>query len=88
MIVIFSEPMDHALSQRMIQPATISGEALQGSVNLNQGETEWQFVPSKRWKAGSYKIVIQKTIEDLAGNNIGKAFEIDLVEKKLPPPLK
>ena len=29
---------------------------------------------------GSYKLLIQTIIEDLAGNNIGKPFEVDVFE--------
>jgi hypothetical protein len=32
------------------------------------------------WNAGPHQLQVQNTIEDLAGNNIGKAFEVDLFE--------
>jgi hypothetical protein len=39
-----------------------------------------EFVPGEPWKAGPYHLVVQNTIEDLAGNNIGKPFEVDLFD--------
>ena len=32
------------------------------------------------WKQGQHQLVVQTTIEDLAGNNIGKPFDVDLFE--------
>ena len=37
-------------------------------------------MPAKAWRAGAYHIMVQTTIEDLAGNHIGKSFEVDLFE--------
>ena len=38
----------------------------------------WSFVPEKPWAAGRYSLVIDTTLEDLAGNSIGRPFEVDL----------
>ncbi len=32
------------------------------------------------WRAGSHRLIVATTIEDLAGNNIGKAFDVDLFD--------
>ena len=37
-------------------------------------------MPTQPWSRGEHTLLVQKTIEDLAGNNIGKAFEVDLFE--------
>ena len=37
-------------------------------------------MPAQPWPRGPHALLVQKTIEDLAGNNIGKAFEVDLFE--------
>ena len=49
-------------------------------MTLEDEERRWKFIPVKPWPRGSGTLVIQTTIEDLAGNNIGKAFEVDLFE--------
>jgi hypothetical protein len=51
-----------------------------GQTSLRDNEQQWNFVPSKPWPRGSYRIIVQTSIEDLAGNNIGKPFEVDLFE--------
>jgi len=76
----FNEPMDHALARRVIQPVDAKGKALSGEVTLAEHEQLWTFVPEKSWGPGSYRLSVQTTIEDLAGNNIGKPFEVDLFE--------
>jgi hypothetical protein len=78
--VRFPEPMDHALTQRVIQVTGESGDLIEGRVVLEEQEHHWTFIPDKPWRRGTYQLVIQTTIEDLAGNNIGKPFDVDTVE--------
>ena len=78
--VSFPEPMDHALAQRVINVIDESGQLVEGTVALEDQERRWTFAPGRPWRRGPYNLVIQTTIEDLAGNNIGKPFEVDLFE--------
>jgi hypothetical protein len=78
--VIFPEPMDHALAQRLIRVAGEPGGILEGKVSLEDQERRWTFTPDNVWRRGRYQLIIQTTLEDLAGNNIGKPFEVDLFE--------
>lgn len=74
----FPEPMEHALAQRLIAVTKSTGESIAGSVMLDDQERRWTFIPDAAWQSGRYHVVIQTTIEDLAGNNIGKPFEVDV----------
>lgn len=78
--VVFPEPMDHALAQRLIRVAVESGEIVEGTVSLEDQERRWTFTPDNVWRRGRYQLIIQTRLEDLAGNNIGKPFEVDLFE--------
>jgi len=78
--VNFSRPMDHALAQRVIRVSDPSNRRVEGNITLEDTERRWVFVPTQAWKSGSHHLLVEKTIEDLAGNNIGKAFEVDLFE--------
>ena len=78
--VIFPEPMDHALAQRLIRVAEELGGIVEGKVSLEDQERRWTFAPDNVWRRGRYQLIIQNTLEDLAGNNIGKPFEVDLFE--------
>ncbi|MBL9202391.1 MAG: hypothetical protein JNL39_17910 [Opitutaceae bacterium] len=76
----FGEPLDHALALRTINVA--AGQAsLVGETTLGAEERTWRFVPDQPWRAGSHRLVVGTTIEDLAGNNVGKAFDVDVFER-------
>lgn len=76
--VAFQEPMDQALAERIMQVKNEKGELLVGKVSLTDNERRWIFVPDNAWQRGAYDLVIPTTIEDLAGNNIGKPFDVDV----------
>jgi len=78
--IFFPKPMDHALALRVIQVVNESNQLLDGKNALENRERRWNFVPAQPWRRGTHALLVQKTIEDLAGNNIGKAFEVDLFE--------
>jgi len=78
--ILFPEPLDYALAKRLVKVVNREGQAIAGETSLGEYERRWRFVPAKAWTAGRYSIVVQTTIEDLAGNNIGKPFEVDVFE--------
>ena len=78
--VTFPEPMDHALALRVIRVASAAGGLVEGTSALSDQERLWSFTPQESWSAGRHQLHVQNTIEDLAGNNIGKAFEVDVFE--------
>jgi hypothetical protein len=78
--LIFPEPMENALARRLIRVTGSSGEIVKGKVSLADQERLWTFTPDQVWRSGRYQLLIQTTLEDLAGNNIGKPFEVDLFE--------
>jgi hypothetical protein len=80
LLIRFPAPLDHALAQRMIQVTDSDGHLVRGQTSLAQEERRWAYVPEMSWKRGTYRIVVDTALEDLAGNNIGKPFEVDLFE--------
>lgn len=78
--VTFPKPLDHALAQRMMYVADRTAGIVEGTSALENEERRWTFVPTQPWSRGEHTLLVQKTIEDLAGNNIGKAFDVDLFE--------
>ena len=83
-MVAFDEPMDHALAQRVLRITDPTGAPVAGSVKMDSLDKAWTFVPEKQWAKGTHKLVAPTIIEDLAGNNIGKPFDVDLEEKPRP----
>ena len=76
--VDFGESLDHALALRLIDAFGEGERVIAGEKRLQENERVWQLKPRAAWKPGRYRLAVQKTIEDLAGNNIDKPFEVDL----------
>eukprot|EP01031_Cornospumella_fuschlensis_P019387 gene19387-23758_t len=79
LVVAFGEPMEHALASRVIEVWQSGGAEIDGEVTLGAEERSWSFVPAAPWRTGAHRLVIATTIEDLAGNNIGKVFDVDVL---------
>ena len=77
----FSESLDHALATRVIWIEGDEGKAIEGEVKLTEKETRWYFTPTKPWKPGRHHLRAEMILEDLAGNSIGKPFEVDVFER-------
>ena len=73
----FPEPLDHGLLLRALGVLTPGGRPLEGVVVVGDGELKWTFTPAETWKAGPHNVVAFAMLEDLAGNRIGRAFEVD-----------
>ena len=78
--VRFPAPLDYGLLQRALRVATGDGRPLVGEIRVEQGETRWTFTPRAPWRPGEYRLVAAATLEDAAGNRIGRAFEVDAAE--------
>jgi hypothetical protein len=68
--------MDYALLLRLLDVTGVAGTA-----SVERQETEWRFIPSQPWKPGDYTLMVDTALEDLAGNRIGQAFDVDIFEK-------
>jgi hypothetical protein len=77
--VTFPKSMDHALLQHVIQVTDPTGKKVAGKVSVTERETLWRFTPSKPWSAGAYHLAVDTRLEDLAGNSIGRPFEVDVL---------
>ena len=76
LVVTFSESMDHAMSQRVLSVVGPSGIPVRGKISLSQQETRWLFQPDDPWSLGDYRLMFDTALEDVAGNSIGRPFEV------------
>ena len=79
-VIAFPAPMNYPLLQRMIRVSGPNG-IVPGTVAIGREEREWRFVPQQAWAAGSYQLVADTGLEDLAGNHIGQPFDLDVFNK-------
>jgi hypothetical protein len=76
-VVTFPGPLDHGLLLRALGIEKSRGTMVDGDVGIEAAETRWLFTPRERWIAGEYSLVALSILEDLAGNRIGRPFELD-----------
>ena len=75
-VVTFPEPLDHSLLLRTLGIRR-NGQPVAGDTRVDANETRWTFTPQEPWRAGTYHLLALDLLEDLAGNQIGRAFEVD-----------
>ena len=81
LIVEFPKPMDYALLQRMLEVPGVAGR-----IAVDRDETRWVFTPEVPWKSGAYRLLADNLLEDIAGNHLDRAFDVDL-QKAVPAPV-
>lgn len=77
LIVSFPKPLDYGLLHRALHVSTAGGDRVDGDIRLEAAETRWLFTPRAPWQAGEYRLVASSILEDVAGNRIGRPFEVD-----------
>ena len=75
LIVTVPAPLDHALFLRTVG-VTRAGQPVDGVVEVSSEETEWRFTPRQPWQRAGYDLAVLSSLEDPAGNRIGRAFEV------------
>ena len=73
--VAFPAPLDHGLLLRAVGVRR-DGRTVAGDVSIDAHETRWSLTPVEAWTAGGYELIALSILEDLAGNRIGRAFEV------------
>ena len=76
LLIDFPRPLDSALLVRCLAVAGVSGEA-----HVQNEERSWMFVPDLPWKPGLQHLKVLEVLEDLAGNKVGRAFDVDRFER-------
>ena len=79
--VEFGESLDRQLLLRALAIRAPSGQIVPGDAHAEKDEHGWSFEPEVPWPAGRYELVALSILEDLAGNQIGRPFEVDTFTK-------
>lgn len=79
--VEFPEPLDRALLFRLMDVVEPTGRFVDGVIAVDKQETRWRFTPAMPWKPGRYYLSVGTMLEDLAGNSIGRPFEVESSER-------
>ena len=74
----FPESLDGALVESALRLLDPRGDEVAGKLAIGPGEASWSFTPEAPWPAGTYQLVVDADLEDLAGNSILRPFEVDV----------
>jgi hypothetical protein len=77
LVLKFPRPLDHAQLGHALVVRDKADQIVPGNVVIGEQERRWEFLPDHPWKAGRYALSVDAALEDLAGNRIGRAFEVD-----------
>jgi hypothetical protein len=84
LLVRLPEPLDRALLARMVWVEDAAGKRVPGELSVGGGERVLTFVPKGPWAKGEYRLVADTRLEDVCGNSVGKAFEVDVLGPVTP----
>ncbi len=76
----FPEAMDHYLVQETISFYDPGGRRVRGRVSVINHGTSIEFYPFDKWEAGIYLMRAASHLEDVAGNNLLRPFDKDLLK--------
>ncbi|REJ84940.1 MAG: hypothetical protein DWQ36_18830 [Acidobacteria bacterium] len=74
--VRFDDLLDPEIARRMLTVTDMRGELVAGDAETTPGGDHWSFTPRRPWRPGSYVLVVPPAIEDLAGNAVGRRFDV------------
>lgn len=80
LVVTFPDPLDYALLHRALIVSSATRGRVEGVVGVDVGETRWRFTPAAPWPPGEYVLTALPILEDGAGNQIGRPFEVHAAE--------
>jgi hypothetical protein len=71
------EGLDQALVRRLVSVVAASGVTIQTTAAMDETSQSIRLTPAEPWKPGAYRVVIDASLEDLAGNNLRRPFDLD-----------
>lgn len=74
----FSSPLDYSLLNTTLHVIDKNEKEVQGQWLTGKQERNVSFTPRQSWEAGVFKLQVETRLEDLAGNNLNRPFEVDL----------
>ena len=78
LIVHSQEPLDYGVWRNALFVLDKDAHKQGGAVEILDNDRTWRFTPYTKWKKGTYEIVVEPRVEDMAGNNLERLFDRDL----------
>jgi outer membrane lipoprotein-sorting protein len=74
----FHESLDAKLFLETVTIYKADQQVVKGSFLMGKNAKSALFIPQKKWVSGRYTIKVESRLEDLAGNNLNRLFDVDL----------
>jgi len=84
-VAIADAPLDQALLARTVRLLREDGSSVPGHVAIGRGETRWAFWPDAKWTPGVYRLEVDPSLEDVAGNTTWGPFDAEASDADWPP---
>ena len=75
--VTFDRPLDHGLVARCLRVVGSAGPVV-GAITVGSGDRSWAFAPAAPWLDAPHHLVVERVLEDVAGNSVQRVFDRDL----------
>ncbi len=70
--------------ENLITIEDANGRDIPGTPQFSKNETQWSFMPTSQWPSGDFRVRVDWELEDLAGNNLLRLFEMDVAQADAP----
>ena len=77
LVIDFGDAVDSALAMRVIRVLDSGERPAADNARLERYESRFSFRPSRPWLPGTYTIEVSPWLEDVAGNRVNRAFDVD-----------
>jgi hypothetical protein len=84
LIINFNEKMDLATALKAFSLWTAEEHLIKGEIEIGDNESSWKFIPTNPWAPGEVQLRVESNLEDLAGNNLNRPFERDILNNESP----
>lgn len=78
LVITFDRPFDRHLLDDALHVVVGDGQPVDGTPHPGDYETSWSFTPDEPWTTGDVRIVVDDTLEDVAGNNFRELLDRDV----------
>ena len=74
----FHESLDAKLFLETVTVYNTDQQIIKGSFLMGKNAKSALFIPQQKWVTGKYTMKVESRLEDLAGNNLNRLFDVDL----------
>jgi hypothetical protein len=81
LFINLNSSLDYGLLTTALHVIDESGKNVFGDWQIGDEEKTLSFIPDEPWANGNYQLQIETRLEDLAGNNLNRPFDVDIRAK-------